>query len=68
MGQPDPPNPDDFAREADRPDRGWLADLAGFLADNRRWWLAPIVIVLLLIGGLLLVGGTAAAPFIYTLF
>jgi hypothetical protein len=47
---------------------GFLAEMVGFLKDNKRWWLTPIVVVLLLLGVLLLLASTGAAPFIYTLF
>ena len=47
---------------------GFLAEMIGFLKDNKRWWLTPIIVVLLLLGLLLVLGGTGAAPFIYTLF
>lgn len=47
---------------------GFLAEMVGFLRDNKRWWLTPIVIVLLLLGALLILASTGAAPFIYTLF
>ena len=47
---------------------GFIADLAQFLVQNRKWWLAPIVAALALVGVLLILGGTSAAPFIYTLF
>lgn len=47
---------------------GLLAELWGFLKQNRKWWLLPILAVLLGIGLLTLLAGTGAAPFIYTLF
>ena len=47
---------------------GFVADLAQFLVQNRKWWLTPIVVVLTLVSVLLILGGTSAAPFIYTLF
>jgi len=47
---------------------GFLAEMIGFLKDNKRWWLTPIIVVMLLLGLLLVLGGTGAAPFIYTLF
>jgi hypothetical protein len=58
----------DFERQAQEASPGFLAELWGFLRNNKKWWLLPIVISLLLIGLLVLLGGTAAAPFIYTLF
>lgn len=47
---------------------GFLAELWGFLRDNKKWWLLPIVVVLLLFGVLVMLSGTGLAPFIYTLF
>jgi hypothetical protein len=54
--------------ELRKKNRGFLADLAQFLRENRKWWLTPIVLVMLLLGVLLVLAGTSAAPFIYTLF
>jgi hypothetical protein len=50
------------------PDGGFLRELWGFLAQNKKWWLLPILILLLLFGLLILLSGTGLAPFIYTLF
>ena len=47
---------------------GFIAELWGFVKDNRKWWMLPILILLLLLGLLVVLGGTGAAPFIYTLF
>lgn len=47
---------------------GFVAEMIGFLRDNKRWWLTPIVVFLLLLGLLLVLASTGAAPFIYTLF
>jgi hypothetical protein len=47
---------------------GFIAELWGFLKENRKWWLLPILAVLLVLGLLTLLAGTGAAPFIYTLF
>ena len=47
---------------------GFIADLAAFLLQNKKWWLLPIVVTLVLVGVLLVLGGTSAAPFIYSLF
>jgi hypothetical protein len=53
---------------AQSPSESLLAELWGFLKNNKKWWLLPIVAVLLLFGVLVLLSGTAVAPFIYTLF
>jgi hypothetical protein len=55
-------------RAARAPRRGILADVWGFLGQNKKWWLTPIILVMLLVGVLVVLGGSAAAPFIYTLF
>lgn len=47
---------------------GFLPELWGFLAQNKKWWLLPILIMLLLFGLLIMLSGTGIAPFIYTLF
>lgn len=62
------PERDEFARQANGRQTGFLAEFVAFLRDNKKWWLAPILGILLLLGVLVVVGGTAAAPFIYTLF
>ena len=58
----------EFVEASREAQTGFVAEMIGFLKDNKRWWLTPIVVVLLLVGGLLVLGGTAAAPFIYPLF
>ena len=46
-----------------------LKDLAGFMAERKKFWLAPIILVMVLLGALLVLWqGSAVAPFIYTLF
>jgi hypothetical protein len=47
---------------------GLLAELWGFLRDNKKWWLLPILAMLLLFGLLVMLSGSGLAPFIYTLF
>ena len=58
----------DFAREADAPERSALLELLDSFRYSKKWWLTPIVVALLLIGLFLVLSTTAAAPFIYTLF
>ncbi len=53
---------------AEQGQRGFMAELWGFLRENKKWWLMPIVVVLLLFGALILLSSTGIAPFIYTLF
>ena len=59
---------DEFAKQADMAQGGFIREFVDYLANNKKWWLTPIVVVLLMVGGLIILGGTAAAPFIYTLF
>ncbi|MDW8282918.1 MAG: DUF5989 family protein [Myxococcales bacterium] len=65
---PDSQTAEDFARQADAPRPGFVAELWTFLCQEKRWWLTPIVVLLVLLGVLVLLSGTAMAPFIYTLF
>ena len=59
----------DFEKAAtEQPRGGFLRELWGFLAQNKKWWLLPILILLLLFGVLVILSGTGMAPFIYTLF
>ena len=58
----------EFEREAEAEDMGFLAEFWDFLKHNKKWWLLPIVLMVLGLGALVLLGGTAFAPFIYTLF
>jgi hypothetical protein len=59
----------DFEKAAsEAPRGGFLRELWGFLAQNKKWWLLPILILLLLFGLLVILSGTGLAPFIYTLF
>ena len=59
----------DFEKAAKEQHRGgFLREVGGFLAHNKKWWLLPILITLLLFGLLILLSGTGLAPFIYTLF
>jgi len=61
--------PSDFEKAAtEHPRGGFLGELWGFLAQNKKWWLLPILILLLLFGLLIILSGTGLAPFIYTLF
>ena len=63
------PDPTEFEKAAAEPRRGGLlAELWGFLKQNRKWWLIPILLILLVFGLLIILSGTSLAPFIYTLF
>ena len=59
----------DFEKAAqDQKNVGIVAEMIGFLRENKKWWLIPLLVILVLMGGLILLSGSAAAPFIYTLF
>jgi hypothetical protein len=59
----------DFEKAAtEQPRGGFLRELWGFLAQNKKWWLLPILVMLLVFGLLILLSGSGLAPFIYTLF
>ena len=59
----------DFEIAAEQQGRsGFMAELWGFLKENRKWWLLPILVLLRALGLLTFLAGTRAAPFIYTLF
>lgn len=46
-----------------------VAELLGFLWEQKLWWMVPMVVVLVLVGALLVFAqGSALAPFVYTLF
>ncbi len=47
---------------------GILAELWGFLKQNKKWWLLPIIVIFLVFGAFVVLAGTGLAPFIYTLF
>jgi hypothetical protein len=69
--QHDPPpeaSPDDFARQAELPQAGLLAELVAFLLYSKKWWLTPIIVALLVVSLLVLLAGSPLAPFIYPLF
>jgi hypothetical protein len=62
-------SPNEFEKAArEQQSVGFLAELWGFLRDNKKWWLLPIVVMLLLFGLLVFLGGSGLAPFIYTIF
>lgn len=58
----------DFAKQAEAPERGFIAELIAFLRENKRWWLIPIIISLVLLALLLFLGQSPLSPFVYTLF
>ena len=58
----------EFAKAADEPTPGLLAEFWDFLKYNKKWWLLPILIVLGLMALLIVLSSSAAAPFIYPLF
>jgi drug/metabolite transporter superfamily protein YnfA len=59
----------EFEKAANEQARGgFLRELWGFLAHNKKWWLLPILVMLLIFGLLVFLSGTGLAPFIYTLF
>ena len=59
----------DFEKAAtQQPRGGFLRELWGFMAQNKKWWLLPILILLLIFGLLVILSGSGLAPFIYTLF
>jgi hypothetical protein len=62
----DPGN--EFEKAAEQERGGFIRELWGFLAHNKKWWLMPIVVLLLIFGLLVFLSGTGLAPFIYTLF
>ena len=68
MTDSDEQDKNDFAREAEEASPGFLAELAAFLRDQKKWWLTPVIVVLLLVGVLLVLAGTGLAPFLYPLF
>lgn len=61
---------DDFARQAEEPPMGLLAEFWDFLKHEKKWWLTPIIVVLLLLAIVAIVSPAAAPylPFIYPLF
>jgi hypothetical protein len=59
----------EFEKAASEPPRGgFVGELWGFLAQNKKWWLVPLLVTLLILGLLVMLSGTGLAPFIYTLF
>jgi hypothetical protein len=58
----------EFEKAAEQERGGFLRELWGFLAHNKKWWLLPILVLLLIFGLLVFLSGTGLAPFIYTLF
>jgi hypothetical protein len=64
---PEKSDSEDFAKQAEEPQIGLVAEFVEFVVHNKKWWLTPIILVLILFG-LFMVLGNAAAPFIYPLF
>jgi hypothetical protein len=63
------PKQSDFEKAAAEQKRSsFVAELWGFMKENKKWWLLPLVITLLLFAALVILSGTGFAPFIYTLF
>jgi hypothetical protein len=58
----------EFEVAAEEERGGFIRELWGFLAHNKKWWLLPILVLLLIFGLLVFLSGTGLAPFIYTLF
>lgn len=53
---------------AQRKQAGMLAEVFGFLKQNKKWWLLPILVLFLIFGLLITLSGSGLAPFIYPLF
>lgn len=65
----DDPKLNEFEQAAaEETEGGFLAEIWGFLKENKKWWLLPIILTLLAFGVLVFLSGTGLAPFIYTLF
>jgi len=60
--------PTELDRRANAQRQPLIAELWGFMSENKKWWLLPIFFVLALVAALIALGGTGAAPFIYTIF
>ncbi|MFM8980972.1 MAG: DUF5989 family protein [Planctomycetia bacterium] len=66
---PAPPlAPDEVARLAAAPRRGFLRELGTLLWRHKAWWLVPVLVLLLLVGALLVLASGPLGPFIYPLF
>jgi len=65
---PDKDRDRDFLTAAGEQDRGLIAELAAFMAENKAWWMTPILVVLGLLGALLVLGATGVAPFLYIMW
>ena len=59
---------EDFARLAEKHQRGLIREFIGQMAENKKWWLLPIILALLMAGMVVLLGNSVIAPLIYTLF
>ena len=70
MADPDRKNEQQskFARQADEPQRGLIAEFIDFLLHNKAWWLTPIILMLALLGLFVWLSLSGAAPFMYPVF
>jgi len=60
---------DEFARQAEQAQTGFVAEFWDFLKNNKKWWLTPIILMLLVIGILIVLGSSpVVAPFIFPPF
>ncbi len=45
--------------------RGFLAEMFGFLKAEKKWWLLPLIVLIAILALLAVLGETPLAPFIY---
>ena len=65
---PNLPEADDFAKQAEEKSPGVIREFLGFLKANGNWWLTPLIVVLLVVGVLVVLSSTVLGPFLYPLF